>query len=101
MTCFIDVMKVPFGELNSNTLLMKMCLQGSIILKGSRQAICKYMYLDIDKISSLSCQKVADSNTSSKMCNNVAKQTSARLRNIPEYICCHPSAYFAVTICDK
>ena len=40
----------------------------------------------IDKISSLSCQKVADSITSSKMGNNVAKQASVLLRNIPEYI---------------
>ena len=49
--------------------------------------------LAIDKISSLSCQKVADSITSSKMGNNVAKQASVLLRNIPEYIRRYPSAY--------
>ena len=40
----------------------------------------------IDKIFSLSCQKVADSILSSKMGNNIAKQASALLRYIPEYI---------------
>ena len=49
--------------------------------------------LAIAKISSLSCQKVADSITSSKMGNKVAKQTSVLLRNVPEYIRGYPSAY--------
>ena len=47
----------------------------------------------IDKISSLSCQKVACSITFSKMGNNVARQASVILRNIPEYIRRYPSAY--------
>ena len=51
---------------------------------------------DIDKISSLSCQKVADSITSSKMGNNVAKQASVLLRSIPEYIRRYPSAYCTI-----
>ena len=42
--------------------------------------------LRIDKISSLSCQKVAYSIISSEMGDNVAKQTSVVLRNKPEYI---------------
>ena len=50
----------------------------------------------IDKISSLSCQKVADSITSSKMGNNVAKQASVLLRNIPDYIRRYPSAYCTI-----
>ena len=50
----------------------------------------------IDKISSLSCQKVADSITSSKMGNNVAKQASVLLRSIPEYIRRYPSAYCTI-----
>ena len=50
----------------------------------------------IDKISSLSCQKVADSITSSKMGNNVAKQASVLLRYIPEYIRRYPSAYCTI-----
>ena len=50
----------------------------------------------IDKISSLSCQKVADSITSSKMGNNVAKQASVLLRNIPEYIRRYPSLYCTI-----
>ena len=50
----------------------------------------------IDKISSLSCQKVADSISSSKMGNNVAKQASALLRYIPEYIRRYPSAYCTI-----
>ena len=40
----------------------------------------------IDKISSLSCQKVVYSITSSNMCGNAAKQTSVLLRNTSEYI---------------
>ena len=43
-------------------------------------------FATIDKISCLSCQKVADSITSSKMGNNVAMQTSVLLRNIPEQL---------------
>ena len=50
----------------------------------------------IDKISSLSCQKVADSITSSKMGNNVVKQASVLLRNIPDYIRRYPSAYCTI-----
>ena len=50
----------------------------------------------IDKISSLSCQKVAESITSSKMGNNVAKQASVLLRSIPEYIRRYPSAYCTI-----
>ena len=53
-------------------------------------------YVTIDKISSLSCQKVADPITSSKMGNNVAKQASVLLRNIPEYIRRYPSAYCTI-----
>ena len=41
---------------------------------------CYCRFLSIDKISSLSCQEVADSITSSKMGNNVAKQASVLLR---------------------
>ena len=52
--------------------------------------------LTIDKISSLSCQKVADSITSSKMGNNVAIQASVLLRNIPDYIRRYPSAYCTI-----
>ena len=55
-----------------------------------------YLYISptggIDKISSLSCQKVADSITSSKKGKNVAKQASVLLRNIPDYIRRYPSA---------
>ena len=47
----------------------------------------------MDKSSSLSCQKVAYSITSSKMGNNVAKQTSVLLRNTSEYIRRYPSSY--------
>ena len=50
----------------------------------------------IDKISSLSCQKFADFITSSKIGNNVAKQASVLLRNIPEYIRRDPSAYCTI-----
>ena len=50
----------------------------------------------IDKISSLSCQKVADSITSSKMGNNEAKQASVLLCYIPEYIRRYPSAYCTI-----
>ena len=50
----------------------------------------------IDKISSLSCQKVADSITTSEMGNNVAKQASVLLRNILEYIRRYPSAYCTI-----
>ena len=46
----------------------------------------------IDKISSLSCQKVADS----KMGNNVVKQAPVLLRNIPDYIRRYPSAYCTI-----
>ena len=49
-----------------------------------------------DKISSLSCQKVADSITSSKMGNNVAKQVSVLLHSIPEYIRHYLSAYCTI-----
>ena len=52
--------------------------------------------MSIDKISSLSCQKVADSITSSKMGNDVAKQASVLLRSIPEYIRRYPSAYCTI-----
>ena len=47
----------------------------------------------IDKISSLSCQKVADSITFSKMGNDVAKQKSQLFCNILEYIRSYPPAY--------
>ena len=50
----------------------------------------------IDKISSLSCQKVADSITFSKMGNNVAKQASVLLHYIPEYIRRYSSAYCTI-----
>ena len=50
----------------------------------------------IDKISSLSCQKVADTITSSKMGKTVAKQASVLLRNIPEYIRRYLSAYCTI-----
>ena len=50
----------------------------------------------IDKISSLSCQKVADSIISSKMGNNVAKQASVLLTYIPEYIRRYSSAYCTI-----
>ena len=50
----------------------------------------------IDKISSLSCQKVAYSITSPKIGGNAAKQTSVLLRNTSEYIRCYPSSYCAV-----
>ena len=49
----------------------------------------------IDKISSLSCQNVADSITSSKMGNSVVKQATVLLRYKPEYIRRYPSAYTA------
>ena len=50
----------------------------------------------IDKISSLSCQKVAYSITSPKIGGNAAKQTSALLRNTSEYIRSYPSSYCTV-----
>ena len=50
----------------------------------------------IDKISSLSCQKVAYSITSPKIGGNAAKQTSVLLRNTSEYIRCYPSSYCTV-----
>ena len=52
--------------------------------------------LAIDKISSLSCQKVAYSITSPKIGSNAAKQTSVLLRNTSEYIRCYPSSYCTV-----
>ena len=52
----------------------------------------------IDKISSLSCQKVAYSITSPKIGGNAAKQTSVLLRNTSEYIRCYPSSYCTVYI---
>ena len=55
-----------------------------------------FVFKGIDKISSLSCQKVADSITSSKMGNTVAKQASVLLRSIPEYIRRYPSAYCTI-----
>ena len=50
----------------------------------------------IDKISSLSCQKVAYSITSPKIGGNAAKQTSVLLRNTSEHIRCYPSSYCTV-----
>ena len=50
----------------------------------------------LDKNFSLSCQEVVDSIISSKMGNNVAKQTSVLFRNIPKYIRRYPSAYCTV-----
>ena len=50
----------------------------------------------IDKISSLSCQKVAYSITSPKIGDNAAKQTSVLLRNTSEYIRCYSSSYCTV-----
>ena len=50
----------------------------------------------IDKISGLSCQKVAYSITSPKIGDNAAKQTSVLLRNTSEYIRCYPSSYCTV-----
>ena len=58
--------------------------------------VALWLNLFIDKISSLSCQKVADSITSSKMGNNVAKQASVLFRNVPEYIHRYPSAYCTI-----
>ena len=48
--------------------------------------------VSIDKISRLSCQKVAYSIISLKMGNNVAELTSVLLRNISECIRRYPSA---------
>ena len=50
----------------------------------------------VDTISSLSCQKVADTITSLKMGNNVANQASVLLRFIPEYIRRYPTAYCTI-----
>ena len=71
--------------------LLVLCPVVSLYLGRDKLAI-----FTIDKISSLSCQKVADSITSSKMGNNVAKQASVLLRNIPEYIRRYPSAYCTI-----
>ena len=60
---------------------------------SSKDRKCRKLQRVIDKISSLSCQKVADSITSWKMGNHVAKQASVPLRYIPEYIRRYPSAY--------
>ena len=54
------------------------------------------IFITIDKISSLSCQKVAYSITSPKIGGNAAKQTSVLLRNTSEYIRCYPSSYCTV-----
>ena len=61
-----------------------------VVLKGQDHAII------IGKISSLSCQKVAESITSSKMGNNVAKQASVLLHNILDYIRRYPSTYCTI-----
>ena len=61
-----------------------------------KRMVTVQVFPSIDKISSLSCQKVADSITSSKMGNNVAKQASVLLRSIPEYIRRYPSAYCTI-----
>ena len=84
----------PFSVVQVSTLFRHL---------GSRNSIF-FMFLyfqkipksSIDKISSLSCQKVADSITSSKMGNNIAKQASVLLRSIPEYIRRYPSAYCTI-----
>ena len=64
---------------------------------GKRSAITLlYIQTGIDKISSLSCQKVAYSIISSKLGSDVAELTSVLLRNIYECIRHYPSAHGTV-----
>ena len=73
----------------------------TFVLLHPQSILCPLKSPTIDKISSLSCQKVAYSITSPKIGGSAAKQTSVLLRNTSEYILCYPSSYCTVFLINK
>ena len=63
-----------------------MLIVGWVMIKNTLDLL----FSAIDEISSLSCQKVADSITSSKFSNNVTKRASVLLRYI------YPNAFVVI-----